>query len=68
MLNLSKLEEKYKSTKSKPSIMITSRFCVLVAGFVSRTQNHKEVFESLMKENMTGVTIPTLHVFGDTDK
>ena len=67
MLNLSKLEEKYKSTKSKPS-MITSRFCVLVAGFVSRTQNPKEVFESLLKENTTGVTIPTLHVFGDTDK
>jgi len=44
------------------------KFCVLVAGFVSRTQNHKEVFESLMRENKTGVTIPTLHVFGDTDK
>lgn len=67
MLNLSKLKEKKKSTKSKPS-MITSRFSVLVAGFVSRTQNHKEVFESLMRENKTGVTIPTLHVFGDTDK
>ena len=67
MLNLSQLKEKEKSTKLKQS-MITSRFCVLVAGFVSRTQNHKEVFESLMRENKTGVTIPTLHVFGDTDK
>jgi len=44
------------------------RFCVLVAGFVSRTQNHRKVFEDMVKVHQKKVSIPTLHVFGDTDR
>ena len=44
------------------------RFCVLVAGFVSRTKNHKELFENMLNDKKTAITIPTFHVFGDTDR
>ena len=44
------------------------RFCVLVAGFVSRTLNHKGLFEKMLKDDHMKVTIPTLHVLGDTDR
>ena len=43
------------------------RFCILVAGFVSRTLQHRADFQGL-KEAGESVSIPTLHVFGDTDK
>eukprot|EP00092_Neocalanus_flemingeri_P090151 GFUD01114159.1.p1 GENE.GFUD01114159.1~~GFUD01114159.1.p1 ORF type:complete len:421 (+),score=114.93 GFUD01114159.1:57-1319(+) len=43
------------------------KFCILVAGFVSRTLQHKSVFQT-MQQTEGSVTIPTLHVFGDTDK
>jgi len=43
------------------------KFCVLVAGFVSRTLQHRSVYQA-MKGSGLSVTIPTLHVFGDTDK
>ena len=44
------------------------RFCVLVAGFMSRTQGHKKTFNAMIEEHQTKVSIPTLHVFGDTDR
>jgi len=43
------------------------KFCILVAGFVSRTLQHREVFQALQQSGES-VSIPTLHVFGDTDK
>jgi len=43
------------------------KFCVLVAGFVSRTLQHREIFQA-MQHSGHSVTIPTLQVFGDTDK
>ena len=47
---------------------MSSRFCVLVAGFVSRTQDHKKTFNAMIDDHQTKVSIPTLHVFGDTDR
>ena len=47
--------------------MLIFRFCVLVAGFVSRTQNHKKLFEEMLQSS-AAVEIPTLHVIGDTDR
>ena len=44
-----------------------SRFCILVAGFVSRTMSHKEQFTALLKTEQL-ISLPTLHVFGDTDR
>jgi len=43
------------------------KFCILVAGFVSRNFWHEEIFKSLKKSEMV-VSIPTLHVFGSTDQ
>jgi len=43
------------------------KFCILVAGFVSRTMKHRELFQA-MQQSGQAITIPTLHVFGDTDK
>jgi len=43
------------------------KFCILVAGFVSRTLQHRELFLALQQSGEC-VIIPTLHVFGDTDK
>ena len=40
----------------------------MVAGFVSRTLNHKGLFEKMLKDDHMKVTIPTLHVLGDTDR
>jgi len=42
------------------------RFCILVAGFMSRSLQHKIQFEDMSKSQK--IEIPTLHVFGDTDK
>ena len=49
-------------------LFIFFRFCVLVAGFISRTQSHKKTFNAMIEEHQTKVSIPTLHVFGDTDR
>jgi len=43
------------------------KFCILVAGFVSRTLKHRELFQALQHSGQA-ISIPTLHVFGDTDK
>lgn len=43
------------------------KFAILVAGFMSRAEQHMAVYDSLDKEGKT-VSIPTLHVFGETDK
>merc|ERR1719450_105077 len=47
---------------------VSFKFCVLVAGFVSRTQDHKKTFNAMIDDHQTKVSIPTLHVFGDTDR
>ena len=36
-------------------------FAIFVAGFKSRQRPHEALYEKI-------VTVPTLHVFGDTDK
>jgi len=43
------------------------KFCILVAGFVSRTLQHQEIFETMLSAGVR-ISFPTLHVFGDTDK
>jgi len=43
------------------------KFCIIVAGFVSRTLQHRSVYLAMQQSGIS-VTIPTLHVFGDTDK
>ena len=35
---------------------------------MSRTQNHRKLFDDLVKVHQKKVSIPTLHVFGDTDR
>jgi len=42
-------------------------FCILVAGFISRCTDHTDLFESLAAEGKK-VNLPTLHVFGSSDK
>ena len=36
-------------------------FAILVAGFRSRSSGHDDLYSNV-------ITLPTLHVFGDTDK
>lgn len=38
-----------------------------MAGFVSRTLSHREQFQSLLETDHK-ISLPTLHVFGDTDR
>jgi len=46
---------------------VNFKFCILVAGFVSRTLSHKEQFSGLV-DNDNKISLPTLHVFGQTDR
>jgi len=45
----------------------TFQFYIMVAGFISRTRAHKQLFQTL-KETKGGMEAPSLHVFGSTDK
>merc|ERR1711913_198021 len=45
----------------------TFKFAILVAGFVSRSRSHKAMCEEMLEQGSL-VSIPTLHVIGETDR
>jgi hypothetical protein len=48
-------------TKSFSESPIKFDFAIFIAGFKSRQKDHKTLYDII-------IDIPTLHVFGDTDK